>query len=102
MKRSYLDVRKNPDRPRTTVSISLPDDVIEDLKSVALRLGVRGYLPLIQSYIGKGLREDFAELHAHPERDQLAESLRKSGMAEDLIVDALYEARHAGPKPNPE
>ena len=42
----------------TTVSLSIPDDVVEDLKNIAPRLGFSGYQPLIRAYIGQALRAD--------------------------------------------
>jgi hypothetical protein len=38
--------RLQRERPMTTISIRVPEDVIEDLKEVALELGFSGYPPL--------------------------------------------------------
>ena len=38
----------------TTISIGVPEDVIEDLKKVAPELGFSGYQPLIRAYVGQG------------------------------------------------
>lgn len=46
----------------TMISLRIPEDVLEDLKLVAPRLGFSGYQPLIRAYIGQGLREDLARL----------------------------------------
>ena len=44
----------------SSVTLRMPDDVVEDLKRVAPTLGFAGYQPLIRAYIGKGLRIDLA------------------------------------------
>jgi len=80
------------DRPMTTISIRIPEDVIEDLKVVAPMLGISGYQPLIRAYIGQGLRKDLAKL----EKDQVrlvVESLRRHGVDDQVIAEAVAEAR---------
>lgn len=80
------------DRPMTTISIRIPEDVIEDLKLVAPMLGISGYQPLIRAYIGQGLRKDLAKL----ENDQVklvVESLRRHGVDDQVIAEAVAEAR---------
>jgi hypothetical protein len=60
----------------TSISIRVPEDVIDDLKLLAPKLGFSGYQPLIRAYIGQGLRKDLARL----ENDQMtavAESLQR-------------------------
>jgi len=55
-------------------------------------LGFSGYQPLIRAYIGQGLRKDLARL----EPDQMkavVESLRRHGVNEHVIAEALSEAR---------
>jgi hypothetical protein len=84
--------RLRNDRPMTTISIRMPEDVIDDLKLLAPALGFSGYQPLIRAYIGQGLRKDLARL----ESDQMkvvAESLRRHGIGEDVIAEALAAAR---------
>jgi hypothetical protein len=84
--------RLRKDRPMTTISIRVPEDVIDDLKKLAPVLGFSGYQPLIRAYIGQGLRKDLAKL----EGDQMkviVESLKRRGVDEKLIAEALAEAR---------
>ena len=57
-----LRKRLRVDRPTKTISIRIPEDVIDDLKRVAPELGFSGYQPLIRAYIGQGLRQDLAKL----------------------------------------
>lgn len=84
--------RLRTDRPMTTISIRMPEDVIEDLKQVAPTLGFSGYQPLIRAYIGQGLRRDLARLD-NDKVQVLAESLRRHGVDERLIAQAIAEAQ---------
>jgi hypothetical protein len=81
-------LRKN--RPMTTISLRMPEDVIDDLKRVAPTLGFSGYQPLIRAYVGQGLRKDLVRL-GQTSTDALAESLRRRGVAENVIEEALAE-----------
>lgn len=76
----------------TSISLRLPEDVLEDLKAVAPTLGFSGYQPLIKAYIGQGLRKDLARL----ENDQMklvVESLRRHGVDEKLIAEAMADVK---------
>ena len=91
MKIDKLKKRLRKNRPMITVSIRFPEDVIDDLKHVAPMLGFSGYQPLIRAYVGQGLRIDLERL------DQkllpaLANSLKKRGISEAIISEALAEA----------
>lgn len=79
----------------TTISIRMPEDVVEDLKRVAPVLGFSGYQPLIRAYIGQGLRQDLERLDRNPGIERLLESLRRQGVDEDVINSALAEMRSA-------
>lgn len=76
-----------------TISLRLPEDVVEQLKRVAPRLGFSGYQTLMRAYIGQGLRADLKRLGAGPNVAGLVESLRRQGVEEEVIVSALAEAR---------
>jgi len=88
--RELLKKRLVKDRPMTSVTFRLPEDVIDDLKRIAPALGFSGYQPLIRAYIGQGLRSDLARLEADP-ISQLVESLRRRGVAENVIAEAVAE-----------
>lgn len=79
----------------TTISIRMPDDVVEDLKRVAPVLGFTGYQPLIRAYIGQGLRQDLERLDRNPGLERLVESLRRQGVEEEVINAAIAEMRSA-------
>jgi hypothetical protein len=46
----------------STISLRIPEDVIEDLKLLAPALGFSGYQPLLRAYVGQGLRRDLVKL----------------------------------------
>lgn len=93
MKSNKLRKRLQKDRPMTMISLRIPEDVVEDLKLVAPRLGFSGYQPLIRAYIGQGLRADLARLEENPEVTLLIESLRKHGVNDDVIASAMADAK---------
>lgn len=62
MKAEVLKKRLHKNRPMTTITIRIPEDVIEDFKRVAPLLGFSGYQPLVRAYIGQGLRADLERL----------------------------------------
>ncbi len=88
-----ISQRLRRDRPMTTISIRIPEDVIEDLKEIAPKFGFSGYQPLIRAYIGQGLRKDLARLQ-QPELANLEESLRRHGVQDEVIAAVLGEAAH--------
>jgi hypothetical protein len=73
---------------------SWPEDVVEDLRRVAPRLGFSGYQPLMRAYIGHGLRQDLARLEGESNINALIESLQRHGVGETVIADALSEIRN--------
>jgi hypothetical protein len=87
--------RLRRDRPMATISMRMPEDVIDDLKEVAPKLGFSGYQPLIRAYIGQGLRKDLAKL-GRPEFAELEESMRRHGVRDEVISAVLGEAVHKG------
>jgi hypothetical protein len=87
-----LRKRLKKDRQMTTISIRIPEDVIDELKEIAPTLGFSGYQPLIRAYIGQGLRRDLATrenslMHA------FTKSLRKHGIEDRVISAAIAEAK---------
>jgi len=79
----------------TSITIRMPDDVIEELKRVAPLLGFSGYQPLIRAYVGQGLRRDLEKIKSRPKLDALVKSLRRYGVDEDVISSAIAEFRTA-------
>jgi len=88
MKAERLRKRLDKNRPMTSVTLRMPEDVLEDLKKLAPVLGFSGYQPLIRAYVGQGMRHDLKRL----EKDRVAaliESLRRHGVSDDVISTAL-------------
>ncbi len=91
MKTEILNKRLNKNRPMTTITIRIPEDVIEDLKQIAPLLGFSGYQPLIRAYIGQGLRADL-ERFENDTVSTLIASLKRHGVSDEIISEALTEA----------
>ncbi len=91
MKSGELKKRLNKGRPMIPVTIRMQEDVVEDLRRIAPRLGFSGYQPLMRAYIGQGLRQDLARLEVAPDMNELIESLRRHGVGEAVIADAMAE-----------
>ncbi len=89
--RERLAIRMTKGRQMTTISLRMPEDVIEDLKEIAPMLGFSGYQPLMRSYIGQGLRQDLQKLDGS-QVQALTDSLRRQGVPEEVIAAAISEA----------
>ena len=93
MKIEALKKRLSRDRPMTSVTIRMPEDVVDDLKNLAPVLGFSGYQPLIRAYVGQAMREDLKRL----EKDRLSAlvtGLKRRGVSAKLISEALKEAEN--------
>ncbi|MBX3707366.1 MAG: hypothetical protein KF911_12115 [Pseudomonadales bacterium] len=91
MKVEKLRMGLERNRPMTSVTIRMPEDVVEDLEQLAPTLGFSGYQPLIRAYVGQGMRHDMKRL----EKDRMAvliDSLRRNGVTDEVISRALEEA----------
>ncbi|GAB4364757.1 MAG: hypothetical protein Kow0060_21950 [Methylohalobius crimeensis] len=93
MKIEKLKQRLNRNRPMTTITIRMPEDVVEDLKRIAPLLGFSGYQPLIRAYIGQGLRKDLEKLDSDTV-SALVASLKRRGVTDEVIEEALTEVTH--------
>lgn len=92
MKADALKKRLDRNRPMTTITIRMPEDVIEDLKRIAPLLGFSGYQPLARAYIGQGLRVDLERLEGEHVAE-LITSLRRHGVSDEVLQKALREVR---------
>ena len=86
-----LKDRMQRQRVMTSISLRIPENVIEDLKEIAPSLGFTGYQSLIKAYISEGLRKDLQRLDGS-QVQALTESLRKQGVADELISAAIEDA----------
>ncbi len=93
MKIEQLKKRLTKDRPMTTVTLRMPVDVVEDLKRIAPVLGFTGYQALLKTYVGQGLRRDLEHLD-NDTVSALVSSLKRHGVSDALIAEALNEASH--------
>jgi hypothetical protein len=91
MKVEALKQRLDRNRPMSSVTIRIPEDVIEDLKRIAPLLGFSGYQPLIRAYIGQGLRVDLERFESDTLTAVVA-SLKRRGVSDTVINEALSEA----------
>ena len=94
MKVEDLKKRLDKNRPMTTITIRIPEDVVEDLKRVAPLLGFSGYQPLIRAYIGQGLRVDLERFESDTVSALIA-SLKRHGVSDEVIYEALSEVTHS-------
>ena len=93
MKIEALKKRLDRNRPMISVTIRMPEDVVEDLKKVAPLLGFSGYQPLIRTYIGQGLRTDLERFESEAVTALIA-SLKRRGVSDETIEQALNEVIH--------
>ncbi len=77
----------------TSVTLRMPDDVIDDLKRIAPLLGFSGYQPLLRTYVGQGLKKDLESLDSD-KVSALVLSLKRHGVSEEVIEEALAESIH--------
>ena len=96
MKIEALKKRLDKNRPMTSVTIRIPEDVVDDLKRVAPLLGFSGYQPLIRAYIGQGLRTDLERFESETVTALIA-SLKRQGVSEEAINRALSEVVRSEP-----
>ena len=93
MKIKKLKERLVRNRPMVSVTLRMPEDVVEDLKRVAPLLGISGYQPLMRAYIGQCLRRDLERLE-NDTVSGLVSSLKRKGVSESVIEEALAEVAH--------
>ena len=93
MKIETLKKRLKSDRSMKSVTLRMPEDVVEELKAIAPLLGFSGYQPLIRAYIGQGLRQDLEKLEESNVLE-LIDSLKRQGVEETIINNALAEISH--------
>jgi hypothetical protein len=86
-----LKTRLQKNRPMTSITLRIPEDVVESLKSITPHKGFTGYQALLKAYISEGLRRDEA-LHVFGPAARLAEALKKRGVSAKLIEEAALEA----------
>ena len=91
MKINDLKKRLSKNRPITEFSLRIPEDVLEDLRRIAPQLGFSNVEALVRAYIGQDLRNDLVKLEQTPEVSSLIESLRRKGIKDDILADAIAQ-----------
>lgn len=91
--------RLTRERRSTSVTLRMPVDVIESLKSIAPLRGFSGYQALLKAYVADGLRRDEAT-YLLGGNAALLEALRRRGVAPELLEDAVREAAEATARPD--
>ncbi len=86
-----LKSRLTKDRPMTSITLRIPVDVVESMKSIAPLRGFSGYQALLKAYISDGLRRDEASF-ASASKARLIEALRRHGVSAELLEQAEREA----------
>jgi len=74
----------------TSITLRIPEDVVQDLKNIAPALGFSGYQPLIRAYIGQGLRQDLKKLESSDIK-RFVDSLKRHGVKDTIISEAMAE-----------
>jgi hypothetical protein len=85
-----LKKRLVKDRPMTSITLRIPVDVVESMKTIAPHKGFSGYQALLKSYISEGLRHDEAQLSSGKEAKLIA-ALKKLGVPDSVIEAAERE-----------
>lgn len=94
MKIETLKKRLEKDRPMTSVTIRMPEDVVAELKRLAPLLGFSGYQPLIRAYVGQGIREDLRRFDQDT-MEALISNLKRRGVSSKVIKEALADVKGA-------
>jgi len=95
MNASKIQQRLAPDRPTTTVSLQLPQDVVDDLKRIADCRGMASFEALIRAYISQGMRIDLEQYESSTNLGELLNNLRRHGVENKIIELAMAESNAA-------
>lgn len=85
-----LKKRLAKDRPVTSITLRIPVDVVDSLKSIAPQKGYSGYQTLLKAYVSEGLRRDEAAF-ASGQIERLVRALREHGVPKKVLDDAMRE-----------
>lgn len=82
--------RLTKNRAMISITLRMPEDVVESMKAIAPQRGFSGYQALLKSYISEGLRRDEAEFMLSKEARLIA-ALKKRGISESMIAEVERE-----------
>lgn len=86
-----LKTRLSKTRPMTSITVRIPVDVVESMKTIAPLRGFTGYQTLLKAYLSEGLRRDEQQFSSASHR-RLIDALKRHGVPEDVIAQAEHEA----------
>ena len=82
--------RLSKDRVMTSITLRIPVDVVESLKTIAPQRGFAGYQTLLKSYISDGLRRDEATFGSDT-LQRVARALKKRGVSKKILDEVLRD-----------
>jgi hypothetical protein len=85
-----LKTRMTRNREMTSITLRVPVDVVDSLKTIAPLKGMSGYQALLKAYVSEGLRRDEAT-HLLGPAARLVEALKKRGVSAAVIEAAAKE-----------
>jgi hypothetical protein len=85
-----LKARLSKDRPMTSITLRIPVDVVDSMKSIAPKRGFSGYQTLLKAYLSEGLRHDEAKYSSNAQT-RLLEALKRHGIPQDVLDEATRE-----------
>ena len=74
----------------TSITLRIPVDVVESMKTIAPQRGFAGYQTLLKAYLSDGLRRDEAQF-SNTAQTRLIEVLKKHGVPQDVLDEATRE-----------
>lgn len=89
-----LKSRLSKNRPMTSITLRIPVDVVESMKTIAPQRGITGYQTLLKLYLSEGLRRDEAAFNPTA-TDRLVEALKRHGVSQQVLDEATREAEGA-------
>ncbi len=89
MQAEQLKRRLKKNRPMASVTVRIPEDVIESMKAIAPLRGFTGYQTLLKLYLSEGVRRDSALLE--PTVNRFVHALLARGVPSEVIEQASQE-----------
>src|SRR3546814_1951192 len=90
-----LKRRLSRDRKMTSITLRIPQDVVDSMKAIAPVRGMSGYQTLLKSYISEGLCRDEAEYLSADATARLAEAIKARGDDPKVVGQAVRDVRPA-------
>ena len=90
-----LKHRLSKGRAMTSITLRIPQDVVDSMKVIAPIRGMSGYQTLLKSYISECLRRDEAEYLPTDATARLAEALKARGVDPKVVEQAVRDVRAA-------